>query len=248
MAKKDLSRQKKVDTRIDFTPMVDMNMLLITFFMLCTTMLKSQTLAIALPTNNDDQTTEQNKDQAGESQAFTIIVDGAENTAAEADGQFLADPTKSKFYYYEGKLNLADPNSFQELKAGTPADMILELRKVLQKKNASALQKLQELKDKWKKQEFDPKNADRNDSLYTIARDLMSNQLYAQQEVDKRPPIVMIKPTARASYSDVVAMLDEMSIDFIGTFQLEQLSKDDSTALQQKGVDLSKIKPYKKQL
>ena len=57
MAKKNLSHQKKFDTRIDFTPMVDMNMLLITFFMLCTTMLKSQTLKIALPTNNDDSKT-----------------------------------------------------------------------------------------------------------------------------------------------------------------------------------------------
>lgn len=221
-------------------------MLLITFFMLCTTMLKSQTLAIALPTNNDDQTTEQNKDQAGESQAFTIIVDGEQNTDAESRGEFLSDPTKTKFFYYEGKLNLADPNSFQEIKAGSTSDLLAELRKVLQKKNANALTKLQELKDKWKKQEFDPKNADRNDSLYTVARDLMSSELYAQQDVSKRPPIVMIKPTARASYSDVVALLDEMSIDFIGTFQLEQLSKNDSTALQQKGIDLSKVKAYNK--
>ena len=36
---------------VDFTPMVDMNMLLITFFMLCTTMIKSQTLTISLPSN-----------------------------------------------------------------------------------------------------------------------------------------------------------------------------------------------------
>ncbi|MBR1935407.1 MAG: biopolymer transporter ExbD [Muribaculaceae bacterium] len=52
---KNLSRQKKLDTRIDFTPMVDMNMLLITFFMFCTTMLKPQTLQIALPFHDDKQ-------------------------------------------------------------------------------------------------------------------------------------------------------------------------------------------------
>ena len=32
------SKQKKMTVRVDFTPMVDMNMLLITFFMLCTSL------------------------------------------------------------------------------------------------------------------------------------------------------------------------------------------------------------------
>ncbi len=49
--KKKKGAQKKMAIHVDFTPMVDMNMLLITFFMLCTTMIKSQTLSIALPTN-----------------------------------------------------------------------------------------------------------------------------------------------------------------------------------------------------
>ena len=49
--KKKKGAQKKMSIHVDFTPMVDMNMLLITFFMLCTTMIKSQTLNISLPSN-----------------------------------------------------------------------------------------------------------------------------------------------------------------------------------------------------
>ena len=114
MSKKSISRQKKMDTRIDFTPMVDMNMLLITFFMLCTTMLKSQTLKIALPTNNEESKTEQNQNQAAESQALTIIIDGVETNDEKTGAR--SNPMDAKFYYYEGQLDMNNPESFKEAK------------------------------------------------------------------------------------------------------------------------------------
>ena len=48
------SKQKKMNARVDFTPMVDMIMLLVTFFMLCTTLLKPQTMQISMPSDKDD--------------------------------------------------------------------------------------------------------------------------------------------------------------------------------------------------
>ena len=52
MAKQNSSRRKKVDVRVDFTPMVDMMMLLITFFMLCTSLSKPNTMQLTMPSND----------------------------------------------------------------------------------------------------------------------------------------------------------------------------------------------------
>ena len=53
MAKKGGSKQKKMNSRVDFTPMVDMIMLLVTFFMLCTTLLKPQTMELSMPSDKE---------------------------------------------------------------------------------------------------------------------------------------------------------------------------------------------------
>lgn len=82
---------KKVSTRIDFTPMVDLGFLLITFFMLTTTMIKPQTMEIAMPSKEKVPDEEQTKVKA--SRAITIIL-GKDN----------------KVFYYEGtRENEVDP-------------------------------------------------------------------------------------------------------------------------------------------
>jgi biopolymer transport protein ExbD len=82
---------KKVSTRIDFTPMVDLGFLLITFFMLTTTMIKPQTMEIAMPSKEKVPDEEQTKVKA--SRAITIIL-GKDN----------------KVFYYEGtRENEIDP-------------------------------------------------------------------------------------------------------------------------------------------
>lgn len=66
-------RQKKMNCRVDFTPMVDMNMLLITFFMLCTSLSKPQTMEITMP-SNDKNITDQQRSKVKASQAITILL------------------------------------------------------------------------------------------------------------------------------------------------------------------------------
>lgn len=84
-------RSRKLSTRVDFTPMVDLGFLLITFFMLATTLNKPQTMEIALPSKDKVQQEEQTKVKA--SNAVTILL-GKGN----------------KVYYYEGtRENGIDP-------------------------------------------------------------------------------------------------------------------------------------------
>ena len=117
------SKQKKFAVRVDFTPMVDMNMLLITFFMLCTTLSKPQTMEITMP-SNDKSITEQQKSMVKASQAITLLL-GADN----------------KLYYYEGEPNYKDYTSLKET-SYTPDG----IRSILLQKNAAAVNKVRALK------------------------------------------------------------------------------------------------------
>ena len=76
MAKEKKSKQKKMTVRVDFTPMVDMLMLLITFFMLCTSLSKPSTMELTMPSNDKTQD-DTKKNEAKESHSITIyIADG----------------------------------------------------------------------------------------------------------------------------------------------------------------------------
>ena len=117
------SKQKKFAVRVDFTPMVDMNMLLITFFMLCTTLSKPQTMEISMP-SNDKSITEQQKSMVKASQAITLLL-GADN----------------KLYYYEGEPNYKDYTSLKET-SYTPDG----IRSILLQKKVPAVNKVRALK------------------------------------------------------------------------------------------------------
>lgn len=68
--------RKKMSTRIDLTPMVDLGFLLVTFFMLTTTFSKPQTMEINLPVKPKGEVTEEQENALKASKAFNIIIDG----------------------------------------------------------------------------------------------------------------------------------------------------------------------------
>ena len=119
---KEKGKQKKMTIRVDFTPMVDMNMLLITFFMLCTSLSKPQTMEISMPSNDKVTEEEQNKVQA--SRAITVILGG-----------------DNQLFYYTGEPNYEDYNSLKE--TSYEAD---GLRELLLNRNREVVTEMNQLK------------------------------------------------------------------------------------------------------
>ncbi len=66
-------RAKKMSTRIDMTPMVDLGFLLVTFFILTTTMAKPKAMQVVMPDTKIKDSTQMSKIR--ESEAMTIILD-----------------------------------------------------------------------------------------------------------------------------------------------------------------------------
>ncbi len=133
MAKKVETKQKKMNARVDFTPMVDMIMLLVTFFMLCTTLLKPQTMEISMPSDKQDIKDEQ-RNQAKASEAVTILIAG-----------------DNRLFYFEGKPEEAA----QHLVETHYGEGQNSLRSFLLQKNVVAMNKVAALKKEYETRKID---------------------------------------------------------------------------------------------
>jgi len=148
--------RKKMSTRIDLTPMVDLGFLLVTFFMLTTTFSKPQTMEINLPVKPKEEVTEEEENAVKASKALTLIL-----------GEY------NRIFWYvgiPGEDNIPNETNFS-------ADGI---RKILREKNAT---------------------------IYEM--------------------VVLIKPSDKAIYKNVVDILDEMNISDIKRYALVDITPVD---------------------
>ena len=239
--KKKKGAQKKMSIHVDFTPMVDMNMLLITFFMLCTTMIKSQTLTISLPSNEKVEQNEMNK--AKESEAITLILTTDRNENGEVKNDESGRPMNT-VYYYEGMPEIADADGDglidnNKLKAeqfvGNDGKIQRGIRKILHDRNALVLSKIEVEKARWRNKEFAPGNSAANDSIYQArAREIRNDSTLTR-------PVVIIKAAPEASWESLISALDEMQINQISRYQIDNINAVDSTLI----LDYLKKNPKK---
>ena len=183
------SKQKKMNSRVDFTPMVDMIMLLVTFFMLCTTLQKPQTMQITMPSNKEN-INDANRSQVAASKAITIMI--TENRT---------------LYYSKGK-----PTDDNLVKTTFGKDGI---RAVLMEANSAAQQEKAKLDAKYATmQSSNVQQAEKNKAWYMEQLKEIRN--------GANTPDVIIKPSDKATYKDLIDVLDEMNICSIGRYVIDK--------------------------
>ena len=225
MAKKKESKQKKMNVRVDFTPMVDMMMLLITFFMLCTTLAKPQAMHLTMPAKDDNMTAE-DKDKSKTEQTITL---------------YLAADDKLYYYIVDKKEDFGNPEFLKETTWGkegirevlrnhrhAPAKVLMDAKKqldtwfnnraliMIKKGHVDVVQNNELVKAKYEKVDRDMKEYTESDMVPTLA--------------------VNIKPLDNSNYDNLVTILDEMQICCIGKYVIDKINDKDSEILSGNGI------------
>jgi biopolymer transport protein ExbD len=112
-----VKKAKKLSTRVDMTPMVDLGFLLITFFIFTTTVAQPTAMKLYLP-KDVDKPEEQNK--VKESGAFTILL-GKQDQVYYYEG---LDPTLIKATNFKGIRE----EILRKKKSTNPEDLVMILK------------------------------------------------------------------------------------------------------------------------
>lgn len=216
MAKKKESKQKKINVRVDFTPMVDMLMLLITFFMLCTTLSKPSSMQISMPADEQNQN---EKDQKEAKQSATVTL-------------YLA--ADNKIYHGEGIPKYSDPNWIKETTWGDTGLRDVLRNHITEDRVKPVVVMELAVKELLAEQKANPKKI--TDAVF---KQRMSDIKSGNLKNKKITPLtIIIKPTDNATYRNVIDALDEMQILNIGIYVIDKINDQDRELLALKKIKL----------
>jgi biopolymer transport protein ExbD len=219
MAKKKASKQKKMDTRVNFTPMVDMMMLLITFFMLCTTLSKPQAMQLTMP-SNDENMSKEDKSVTKASYTITLYL-GANDKLYYVEGlpeYDNAECLKETTWGKDGVRNLLIKHITED--GFSPVAKVMMAKKKLDEKKA-------QMGDKMSKEEYDK-----------LLSDIRNGKNVDGEEIQTLT--VIIKPMDVSTYDNMVQALDEMLVCSIGKYVIDKVNEDDQKLLELKGIKYAK--------
>jgi len=185
--KHDKRRAKKMSTRIDMTPMVDLAFLLLTFFVLTSTFNKAKTMEINFPADPKDSSKNQKVNNA-----LTFLMSN-----------------DNKIYYY------ADEFYPKDNPKGKPPTTLIKtdfskdgIRKILLDRNKPTREALTRLEDKLKRKEI-------ADTTY--------KRLAREEKGKKEALTVLLKADDKASYKNMIDVIDELNITQVGKYAVVDL-------------------------
>ncbi|MCA0426188.1 MAG: biopolymer transporter ExbD [Bacteroidetes bacterium] len=185
---------KKMSTRVDFTPMVDLGFLLITFFMLTTSMNKPKTMEINMPVK-DEQITEKDKTKVKASQAITVL---------------LTENNKIVYYFINETTGEPETPVITDFsKGGIRATLLTKNRELFEKGGYKNFDSIPIYKEMYRMNKIDEATMRANISAIKNNKDGL---------------IVVIKADDKAKYKNLVDILDEMLICNIGRYAIVDIT------------------------
>jgi biopolymer transport protein ExbD len=169
--------RKKLSTRIDLTPMVDLGFLLITFFIFTTTMLKSNTMVVHMPSDEIPR----NPPVVPHHLAMKIFLG------------------KNHHVFYLKGMDAMN-NNFAALKE-VSFNHKPSLREAIAQHHADI-------------------------------RQAKASGLKGSTTQDQS--FILVKPSTKADYSDIVNTLDELSISGVGNYALVEMDKEEKMHFESK--------------
>ncbi len=195
-------RAKKLSTRIDMTPMVDLAFLLLTFFVLTSTFNKSKTLEVLYPVDPTDTI---NKPPP--------IKEGITFLLTEDD----------KVFYYKGEFNLKGNAEGKPETVLTQTDYSKDgVRKILMDRNKDLRDAIAKLQEQLNKKEI-------NDSIYKLKAN--------EERALPKYVTVLIKTDDKASYKNVVDVIDDLRIAEIAKMAVVDITGPELALMKQSAAN-----------